>query len=140
MDKDNIKDSAEMEQTLKELLDELPSADNTLNTPTKEEAISKPWWLSEENLLGEVELDYTAEAIEKVEAKPVVKDLKEVIKEEEKQVINKTTTVKLDKSGRIAKKEIATAQVDGQDPITGGATPLETVEGLPTGAGDWPSR
>ena len=135
MDKDNIKDSIEMEKTLQELLDELPSADNTLNTPTKEEAISKPWWLSEENLLGEVELDYTAEAIEKVEAKPVVKDLKEVIKEEEKQVINKTTTVKLDKSGRIAKKEITTAQVDGQDPVTGGATPLETVEGLPTGAG-----
>ena len=125
----------EMEKALQELLEELLSNDTSLNTPTKNETISKPWWLTEENVLGEVELDYAADTIEKTDTKPVVKDIEELIKEEVKEATNKVTTIKVTKSGLIAKKDIVTAQADGQDPVTGCATPLETVEGLLTGAG-----
>ena len=102
------------------------------------------WWLTEENLLGEVELDYAADTIEKVDTKPAIKDIEGLTKEEVKDATYKmdsdtkpapVTTIKPSKSGLIAKKDIVTTQVEGQDPVTGGATPLETVEGLPTGAG-----
>ena len=98
-------------------------------------------------MLGEVELDYTAVITEKVDTKPAIKEIKETIKEEVKNATCKVdsntkpapvTTIKLNKSGLIAKKNIATTQVEGQDPVTGGATLLETVEGLPTGAGTGP--
>ena len=52
---------------LKDLLEEL----SQLDTPEKATTDNKPWWLQEENLLGEVDLDYNEI---KLDTKPLLPD------------------------------------------------------------------
>lgn len=71
-----------------------------LKTPTKQESNDKPWWwLTEESLLGEIELDYSAD--DKVNCKEVQ------INEEVKPATPKPTPARtIQQNGLIAKKEL----------------------------------
>ena len=118
-------------------MEDPPTAERQINTPTKKEAINIPWWLSEESLLRKVELDYS------VDSKTPIREVKETIKEELKNVIPiaddttkpiPVTAIQKNKFGLIAKKEMTATHVSGQDLVTGGATPLEIVVGLFTRA------
>ena len=122
MDSDKSKDTEEIERILNELIKDPPVVEEQLKTPTKQENDIKPWWLTEEILLGEIELDYSADD------KTISKDVK--IKEEVKPATSKPTPVMtVQRNGLIAKKELPATS--GQDLATGDATLLE---GLSTGA------
>ena len=136
------------ETELSGLLEEVAMLEGQLKTSEKTLIEDKPWWLREENLLGDTELDYSADikpptpkresaATVPMEAKPAINiDKKEsaaTVPCETKPAINidkkESLTVK---PARIAMKEIKQVETTPQDRATGGATPSE---GLPTGAG-----
>ena len=124
MDKDKSKDTEEIERILKELMEDPPVIEGQLKTPTKQKNNGKPWWLTEESLVGEVELDYSAVD------KTTIKEAK--VKEEVKSATPKPTPVMtVQRNGLIAKKELSATHLGGQHLATGDATPLE---GLSTGA------
>ena len=149
MDKENVPPPAQdSEASLEALLEEVAQME-TVNVKTREE--KTPWWLTEENLLGNVELDYAAENVpstsalkeEKVIECSTLKDSKsavleekvlikeEATKEEKKAHKIKDTGIKI-RTARIPRKEIAQ-----QDHATEDATPLE---GLLAGAGTGEKR
>ena len=144
MDKENVPPPAQdSEASLEALLEEVARME-TVNVKTREE--KTPWWLTEESLLGNVELDYAVENVpstsavkeEKVIECPTLKDNKsavleekvlikeEATKEEKKAHKIKDTGIKI-RTARIPRKEMAQ-----QDHATEDATPLE---GLLAGAG-----
>ena len=112
MDIDKSIDTEEIER----ILNDPPVVEEQLKTPTKQENNNKPWWLTEESLLGEIELDYSADD------KTICKKIQ--IKEEVKPATPKPTPVRtVQKNGLIAKKKLPATS--GQDLTTGDATPLE---------------
>ena len=114
--------TTEMEPTdekseIKDVLGEIAE----LNTPEKQEEGSKPWWLQEEQLLGDINLDFTE--IE-TDSKPLVP----AVTKTKTEVEFKPAT----NNKRVPMKEMSNAVPAPQDHATGGAT---LNEGLSTGAG-----
>ena len=63
-----------MEQTLQDLLEEVPLSESPSDTPKKDKITETPWLLTEKNLLCKVKLDYAVNDI--IEGTSVEEDMK----------------------------------------------------------------
>ena len=139
MDKENIQPPAQDKEASLEALLEVAMME-TANDKAEEEKM--PWWLTEESLLGNVELDYSVENVPSTstmkeekkathylinrDSKPAVLEEKLIVKEEATKKIKDNKKINI-QAARISRKEMSQ-----QGHATEDGTPRE---GLSAGAG-----
>ena len=141
MDEENTQPPTKDSQvSLEELLEEVAMLETATNKPEKEKT---PWWLSEESLLGEVELDYSTDNIpstskvkeeKKVNEYLTAKDSKPIMLEEK--LLVKDNIKKAEVNKKVDNNTKAVHIPLKEMPQRGHATEDATLlEGLSAGAG-----